>query len=266
VSGAAFPWDAEEYARNSAAQQQWARELIDKLPLSGTERVLDIGCGDGKVTAEIARRVPGGSVVGIDSSEDMVRLSRSLFPADAWPHLSFQVRDARELDFDAAFDVAFSSATLHWVKDHAPVLRGTARSIRRGGRVLFQMGGRGNGEEIFRVVEVLTGSREWGRWFQGFDFPWGFHGPEEYADWCRAAGLAPRRIELIPRTMRQKGREGLCGWIRTTWMPYTERVPADRREAFIREAADRYIAAHPPDRDGNVAVGMMRLEVEAVRS
>ena len=65
--------------------------------------------------------------------------------------------------------------------------------------------------------------------------------------------------------MLQKGADGLAGWIRTTWMPYTERVPAERREAFIREAAERYVKDHPPDREGNVAVEMVRLEVDAVR-
>lgn len=265
MSGSEVRWDAEEYARNSAAQRQWALELIAKLELKGSESVLDIGCGDGNVTAEIARRVPRGRVVGVDGSEEMIRLARTAYPADAWPHLRFQLGDAGKLDFDGAFDVAFSNATLHWVKDHAPVLRGTARSLRPGGTLMFQMGGRGNGAEVFRVADRMAGSPEWNRWFRGFDFPWGFHGPDEYAGWCRDAGLVPRRIELIPRTMKQRGLEGLCGWIRTTWMPYTARVPQERREPFIREAAERYVAEHPMDEDGNVLVGMVRLEVEAVR-
>ena len=265
MNGEGFCWDAAEYARSSAAQQEWARELIEKLGLSGHESVLDLGCGDGKVTAEIARRVPDGRVVGVDSSEDMVRLSRAAFPPSAHPNLRFQPGDARALDFDQEFDVVFSNATLHWVKDHGPVLKGAARSLRPGGRILFQMGGRGNGSEIFDVARQMTAAEEWGRYFAGFQFPWGFYASEEYAAWCAAAGLRVRRIELLPRTMLQKGAEGLAGWIRTTWMPYTERVPAGRREAFVREASERYVQAHPPDAQGNVAVRMVRLEVDAVR-
>ncbi|MGA2643041.1 MAG: methyltransferase domain-containing protein, partial [Spirochaetia bacterium] len=246
-------------------QQEWAQELIEKLGLRESESVLDLGCGDGKVTVEIARRVPGGRVIGIDSSEEMIRLSRAAFPTKEHPNLRFQHGDARSLGFDREFDVVFSNATLHWVKDHGPVLTGAARSLRPGGRILFQMGGRGNGAEIFDVAAQMTASEEWGRWFTGFEFPWGFYGSEEYAPWCAAAGLKVRRIQLLPRTMLQKGAEGLAGWIRTTWMPYTEKVPVESREAFIREASERYVNAHPPDARGNVAVQMVRLEVDAVR-
>jgi trans-aconitate methyltransferase len=260
---AGFSWDAEEYARNSAAQLGWARELIEKLDLSGSESVLDIGCGDGKVTAEIARRLPRGRVVGIDSSQEMIRLARSAFPPTSRGNLDFLAGNALALDFNQEFDVVFSNATLHWVKDHGPVLRGAARSLRPGGRLLFQMGGRGNGAGILAVVREMMTAEEWRGFFADFQFPWGFYGPEEYAPWCAAVGLQARRIELLPRTMVQKGTEGLAGWIRTTWMPYTERVPADRQEAFIREVSERYARAHPPDAQGNLAVEMVRLEVDA---
>jgi trans-aconitate 2-methyltransferase len=263
--GGSVRWDAEEYARNSAAQQGWARELIEKLGLSGSESVLDLGCGDGKVTAELARLLTAGRAVGVDSSADMISLARRDFPPSLHPNLQFQPGDARALEFDGEFDIVFSNATLHWVLDHGPVLKGAAKSLRPGGRILFQMGGRGNGAEIFDVARQMTAG-EWGRYFDGFVFPWGFYGPEEYAPWCSAAGLLVRRIELLPRTMLQRGADGLAGWIRTTWMPYTARVPADRREAFVREASERYVRIHPPDAHGNVAVEMVRLEVDAVKA
>ncbi len=256
-------WNAEDYARNSAAQLGWARELIGKLALAGDESVLDIGCGDGKVTAEIARRVPRGGVVGVDSSPDMVARARTAFPASAHPNLAFQVQDARSLPFDGRFDVAFSNATLHWLKGHGPVLHGVARSLKPGGRVLFQMGGRGNGEEIFAVASELIDSPAWRSFFSGFEFPWAFHAPEEYRPLCEEAGLRVRRLELLPRDMAQQGRDGLAGWVRTTWMPYTQRVPEDLREAFVREAVHRYVARHPADDRGIVTVRMVRLELEA---
>ena len=265
MSDPGFRWDAEEYARNSAAQLGWARELIEKLGLSGHEQLLDLGCGDGKVTAEIARRVPGGRVVGMDSSGEMISLARSAFPPSPQANLSFVTGDARALEFDREFDVIFSNATLHWVINHGPVLEGAARSLRSGGRILFQMGGRGNAAGVLAVTREMIAAAEWRGFFAGFQFPWGFYGPEEYAPWCAAAGLRVRRIELLPRIMLQKGAEGLAGWIRTTWMPYTERIPSERREAFVREASERYVRAHPPDAQGSVAVEMVRLEVDAVR-
>jgi trans-aconitate 2-methyltransferase len=256
-------WDAEEYARNSAAQLAWARELIEKLPMAGNESVLDIGCGDGKVTAELARKVPRGEVIGCDSSPEMIEKARAAFLRSAFANLSFQRMDARSLAFEQRFDVAFSNATLHWVKDQRAVLHGVARSLKPGGRILFQMGGRGNGEEIFAVAHQMIESPEWHTFFQGFEYPWGFYGPEEYRPWCVEAGLRVRRARLVPKDMKQEGRDGLAGWIRTTWMPFTSRVPEPRREAFIREAVERYVRAHPLDARGEVTVRMVRLEVEA---
>jgi trans-aconitate methyltransferase len=260
-----YRWDAEQYARNSAVQLHWARELIGKLGLTGDERVLDIGCGDGKVTAELARRVPRGEVVGVDSSPAMIEKARSTFPASSVPGLSFAVMDARTLSFENTFDVAFSNAALHWIKGHDDLLRLVARSLKPGGRLLFQMGGRGNGEEIFALAAEIIQRDSWRSFFQGFEFPWAFYGAEEYAQWLGEAGFSVRRAELIPRDMRQKGREGLLGWVRTTWMPYTERLPAQLRERFLEEAADRYLAAHPLSPQGEAVVRMVRLEVEAAK-
>ena len=88
-------WNPDHYNRNSAAQEKWASELLAKLRLKGDEQILDIGCGDGKVTAEVARSVPRGKVVGLDSSIEMIDFARKNFPAEAIPQLRFQLGDAR---------------------------------------------------------------------------------------------------------------------------------------------------------------------------
>jgi trans-aconitate 2-methyltransferase len=258
-----YRWNAEEYARSSQAQQGWAMELIEALRLQGDESVLDIGCGDGKVTAEISRRVPRGSVTGIDSSPDMVERAKASWPSVSNPRLSFALADARSIPYVDRFDVAFSNAALHWVPDQPAVLAGVARALRPSGRLLFQLGGRGNGAAIFGVAEEMTHSAEWSRYFDGFSFPWTFPATDEYRRWCESAGLRVRSVELVPKAMLQPGIDGLAAWIRTTWMPYTARLPEGHREEFIREAAERYAAGHPPDAQGRVEVGMVRLEVAA---
>ena len=94
-------WNAADYAANSAVQQTWARELIAQLHLRGDEHILDVGCGDGKVTAEIARAVPRGSVTGVDASPEMIRFARKTFSPGKHPNLEFQVMDARKISFAA---------------------------------------------------------------------------------------------------------------------------------------------------------------------
>ncbi len=258
-------WDAADYAKSSSAQQAWARELIGKLELQGDERLLDIGCGDGKVTAEIARLLPEGSALGVDSSEAMVALAQSQYPADAHPNLRFQQADARSLPFRDEFDIVFSNATLHWVLDHRPVLRGIAASLKSGGKVLLQMGGRGNAADTTATLDKLMQAPRWRCYFQAFDFPYGFYGPDDYGPWLREAGLVERRVELIPKDMVHPGPEGLTAWIRTTWLGHTQRVPEEERGAFIAEVVQMYIQDHALDQQGLVHVGMVRLEVEATK-
>jgi trans-aconitate methyltransferase len=256
-------WDPTDYERNSAQQQAWARELLSKLDLSDGDAVLDVGCGDGKVTAEIAARVPLGKIVGIDASAEMVELAAARFPPERHPNLCFAVADAGALAYREEFSVVFSNATLHWVIDHRPVLTGVARSLRPGGRTMLQMGGKGNAGDMVAAMVRVIDAPAWSEHFAGFSFPWGFYSPDEYEPWLIEAGLRPRRVELLAKDMVQAGREGLAGWLRTTWMPYLDRVPAERRDGFLAAVLDDYLARYPLDADGNAHVQMHRLEVEA---
>jgi trans-aconitate 2-methyltransferase len=177
-------WDAHDYVAHSAAQQVWTRELIAKLRLRGDEVVLDIGCGDGRATALIAERLPKGSVLGVDKAASMIALATEQFPPAAHPNLSFWQMDATRLELPRAFDVAFSSAALHWVDDHEAMLRGVRGCLRPGGRLLFQMGGRGNAAGAVAVV-----------------------------------GEVVARAKLLTKDMQHADREAFLGWLRTTWFP-----------------------------------------------
>jgi trans-aconitate methyltransferase len=265
MSPQTYQWNAVDYAKSSSVQQQWARELIHKLELKGSERILDIGCGDGKVTAEIALCVPDGLVLGIDSSKEMITLSQSLFPADAFSNLRFQCENASRLPFENKFDVVFSNAALHWVLDHKPVLQGIYKSLRHGGRILLQMGGRNNAYAVENMMKNLINKEEWSRYFDDFSFSYGFYGPDEYNKWLREAGFHAKRVELIPKDAKHEGRSGLESWIRTTWLPYTHQVPEKEREFFITQLADDYLQQYPADESSIIHVDMMRLEVEAVK-
>jgi trans-aconitate 2-methyltransferase len=257
-------WDAEDYARNSSAQLTWATELMAKLALKGDEALVDIGCGDGKITAELARQLTRGSVVGIDASPAMVAAAQTRFPQAQYPNLGFRQMDAACLELPATFDIAFSTSVLHWVRDHQAVLRGVRRCLRLGGRILFQMGGRGNAEEMFSIVQAMIRSPSWRDAFAGFEAPWYFYGVEDYQTWLPSCGFTPVRIELVPKDMQHDGPEQLKGWMRTTWFPYTDRLPVDRREGFVDEAVATYLRARPADEGGGTHMKMVRLEVEGV--
>jgi trans-aconitate 2-methyltransferase len=261
-----YAWDAKDYAKNSTNQFQWAQELIPKLELQDNETLLDIGCGDGKITAELAKALPKGKVVGIDSSEQMIKLAKNAFPAQDYANLSFQVMDARKLSFKEEFDRVFSNAALHWIVDQKPVLEGIARSLKPKGFALLQMGGKGNAKDMLAVLEAMLQEDKWRRYFEGFTFPYSFCDPIEYSVMLLEAGLLPNRVELLPKVMKLAGAEGLAGWVRTTWLPYTERLPADLKEAFIYEMVRLYVTKHPLDSQGSVCMDMVRLEAKATKT
>jgi trans-aconitate 2-methyltransferase len=255
-------WNAAEYAANSAAQQAWARELIAKLHLRGDERILDVGCGDGKVTAELAGAVPRGSVVGIDASSPMIQFARGAFKV---PHLEFHVMDAREIRFETPFDLVFSNAALHWVDDHRAFLRGAAAVLRPGGRLIVSCGGKGNAHEVFTALRPEMRVKRWRAFFRKLEAPYFFYTPEDYAKWLPRFGFKTRHVQLAPKDATYAGRDGFATWLRTTWLPYTQRVPENAREDFITAVVDRYITRYPPDAKGRIHVRMVRLEIDAVK-
>jgi trans-aconitate 2-methyltransferase len=256
-------WDPEVYEKSSSSHKKWAEEVISKIQLKGDERVLDIGCGDGKITAYIASLVPKGSVVGIDNSAEMISFARSKFPQLSWPNLSFEYGDASNLRYQNEFDIVVSFACLHWILDHKPVLEGSKRSLKSGGRLFIQFGGKENAAKVFEVEEKKILEDKWIRYFKNFAFQYAFYEPETYKDWLDQVGLKTIRVELILKDMIQSGGEGMASWIASTWLPYIERIPEELRHDFINETVRSYISAHPLDSKGQVHVGMVRLEVEA---
>jgi trans-aconitate methyltransferase len=152
---------------------------------------------------------------------------------------------------------------LHWIVDQKAVLVGVQRSLKPGGRLLFQMAGKGNAKDILSLINELMVVEPWKGFFGIMTFPYGFYDPEEYTAFMRHAGLLAERVELFPKDMKFKGAEGLAGWVRTTWLPFTDRIPVELRSKFVELIVNRYLEGHPADAAGVVHVGMMRIEVEA---
>jgi trans-aconitate methyltransferase len=257
-------WNAADYAANSVVQQTWARELMAKLNLRGDEHVLDVGCGDGKVTAEIAKAVPRGLVTGVDASPQMIKFAKKTFPASKISNLEFRIMDARQIKFAQSFDMIFSNAALHWVDDHEIILRGAALVLKSGGRLVVSCGGKGNAQDVFAALRPEMRLKRWREFFRQMPAPYFFYSPEDYAKWLPKYGFQIQNILLAPRDATYKGTKGFATWLRTTWIPYVQRVPENLREEFIESVTQRYIAKHPLDAEGQVQVRMVRLEIDAL--
>ena len=127
------------------------------------------------------------------------------------------------------------------------------------------MGGRGNAGEVMDALSRMIKREEWRKFFDGFNFAYGFYEPDEYCTWLHEGGLHAKRVELIPKDAVYQGRSGFKSWIRTTWLPYTQQVPEENREVFISQLADDFLRLHPADENGMVHVKMVRLEIEALK-
>jgi trans-aconitate 2-methyltransferase len=259
-------WNAAEYAANSAVQQSWARELIARLHLRGDEKILDVGCGDGKITAEIACAVPRGFVLGTDASAEMIAFAKKTFPPAKNSNLKFAVADAREIGGGKpgnSFDLVFSNAALHWVDDHEQFLRGAAVVLKTGGRLVVSCGGKGNAHDVFLALRPEMRLNRWREFFRGMPLPYFFYSPGEYEKWLPKVGFKILTLKLAPKHATYAGANGFATWLRTTWLPFVQRVPENLREEFIAAVTARYLAKHPPNAGGKVRVRMVRLEIEA---
>ena len=260
-------WNPSQYASNSAIQQSWAREVIARLHLRGDEHILDLGCGDGKVTAEIARAVPRGRVLGVDTSPEMIAFAQKAFPRSKISNLKFQPHDARKLQsVEGVFDLIFSNAALHWVDDHEAILRGAACVLKPGGRLVISCGGKGNAHDVFLALRPEMRLQKWRGFFRKMPMPYFFYAPESYKKWLPKFGFKTNDLKLTPKDATYPGPDGFATWIGTTWLPYTQRVPENLREDFIAAVTRRYLAKHPPDAEGKVHVRMVRLEIDAVKA
>ena len=270
ASASAVKWNAADYAANSSIQLGWARDLLANVTFRGDERILDVGCGDGKITAEIARAVPRGFVTGTDVSSEMITFAKKSFPRKDHPNLVFLVCDARKVSQKLfspprPVDLVFSNAALHWVDDHEQFLDAAASVLNPGGRLVVSCGGKGNAHDVFLALRPELRLQHWRAFFRGMPSPYFFHSPTEYEKWLPKHGFKVNTIKLTPRDANYQGSEGFATWLRTTWIPYVQRVPEALREEFIAAVTRRYVAKHPPDAEHQIQVRMVRLEIDAIK-
>lgn len=173
----AFEFDGEKYEEASSHQKEWGKKLIFELSLKGDERILDLGCGDGALTTQLAQLVSGGFVLGIDASKGMIETARKAQDQD---NVKFELMDINDIAFVDEFDVVFSNATLHWIKNHNKLLKNVFNSLKDNGVVRFNFAADGNCSCFFRVVKKVMDESSYAGYFTGFEWPWYMPKVEEY--------------------------------------------------------------------------------------
>jgi trans-aconitate 2-methyltransferase len=241
-------WDADAYAHRSSLQEAMAHEALALLDLHGAERVLDVGCGDGKITAAIASRVPRGIVVGVDPSHDMIAFAATHFTPALQPNLRFEVADARHLPFKGEFDLAVSFNALHWVPEQDAALRSIHAALAADGRALLRQVPAGERQSLEDVIEEIRGSPRWSVYFGGFQRPYLHLTPQEYGTIAERNGFRVVRIHAQDKAWDFKSRAAFLAFGQATFVEWTRRLPEAERPAFVSDVLDRYqrVAADRP--------------------
>lgn len=178
-------WDAPTYDRLADAQEQQGRAVVERLALRGDERALDAGCGTGRVTRLLAERLPRGEVIAVDRSVAMVAEAR----ARLGDEVEVLVCDLSELRLERPVEVVLSTATFHWIPDHAHLFARVREALVPGGRLEAQCGGEGNIAQVEAIIAELSGREPWCAHFSGWPGPWNFASPEETAARLTASGF-----------------------------------------------------------------------------
>jgi trans-aconitate methyltransferase len=241
-------WSSEGYAKNARFVTDLGSPVLELLAPKPGEHILDVGCGDGVLTKQIADL--GCSVVGVDSSADLVASARSL-------GLSVVEKSAAHMDFGPQFDAVFSNAALHWMKDPDAVLARVARALRPHGRFVAEMGGHGC---VRTLVSALTAELD----RRGLDGqsanPWYFPTVEDYGRRLAAAGFDVRYIALIPRPTPLPG--DVMGWLETFCNCFTSVLPEGDRVSYLECVRDR-VKPQLCDPEGGWTADYVRLRFEA---
>ena len=244
-------WDAAAYERLSDTQYEWGLEVLDRLELRGDERVLDAGCGSGRVTAELIERVPRGRVLAVDASRAMVEKARERLGDRA----DYLVADLAELELEEPVDAVLSTAVFHWLPDHDRLFARLHEALRPGGRLEAQCGGEDNIADVRAVVEPLSAEQPYAAHFAGWDGPWRFPGPGETAARLERAAFERMRCWFERRTLTSDDPEAFLATV--TLGSHLERLPAELRDRFVADTATRM--GEPFE------VGYVRLNISAVR-
>jgi trans-aconitate 2-methyltransferase len=254
-------WNAEGYSRQAALQKWVADEHLGSLTMAGGERVLDVGCGDGKITAGIADRLPRGSVRGVDPSTDMIAFAREHFRRT---NLDFAAGDATRLAYREEFDLIVSFNALHWVLDQAAALSSISRALRSRGRAFLELVPQAERRSIEDVLEATRRSPTWAPYFTRYRTPFLHLSPEEYGNLAEHSGLRVERIETERKQWDFGTREGFVDWARITFVEWTRMIPEAERDRFITDVLDAY--ALVGDDAGPSVFVFYQMEVELRRS
>jgi trans-aconitate 2-methyltransferase len=252
-------FNGDEYQKASLHQKEWGSKIISELNLKGHERILDLGCGDGVLTAQLADRVPQGSVLGIDASQGMIETALK----NPKPNLEYVLKDINQMDFDQEFDLIFSNAALHWVLDQPRFLHNVFKSLKMGGTLRFNFAARGNCENFFSVVKKAMEIPQYRRYFLNFTWPWYMPAVEEYRILVNQQPFSEIKVWLENADRHFPDAESLIRWIDQPSLVPFKAVLQPPNRGFFRDLVVQRMLETTQQADGTFFETFNRINVFA---
>ncbi len=253
-------WNSQAYATNGRFVATLASEVFDLLNPRPGERILDVGCGDGTLTAQL--QAAGAEVLGVDPSPAMAAAARAR-------GLEIDERSVVAMRYEAEFDAIFSNAALHWIPlAQQPIALGCIfRALKPGGRFVAEMGGQGNIAAIRAALSAVLGAHELDAEALAASF---FPSPEHYAELLTAAGFRVQTISLHPRpTPLPGGIRGMALWVNTFRNGVLDHLAPETREDVVADTVallKPILFSSKQQEPGGWTADYVRLRFEAYKS
>ena len=233
-------WDGQAYRQISDLQQCLASEALAGVSFRGHERVLDIGCGDGRITVHIGERLDAGSVLGVDVSPRMVRAARTLVRPEI-ARVQFEIGDVLAMPFRDEFDVVVSFNALHWVADQHRALSGIRAALHDSGWALVQQVCHGPRPSLEQTAMRICEQRPWRADFAGFLPPFQHVDPDTYPQLAAGAGLEVEQLSVVDQTWDFPSPEAFARWCRVGFAAWSARLSSDAAiDAFVADVLTAY--------------------------
>ena len=246
-------WNAEDYSTNSSIQYRYAIRLLNQYSFESHEHILDIGCGDGKITALMAESIPHGQILGIDSSPAMITYAKKF--EKSLKNISFHQQDATQLNFTEKFNWVTSFSCLQWVEDQQAAWEGIYQALVPGGKAMVLFYRKLN--KVWQAIDELVALSEWKSFLTNYHPPV-VHAPlyekMDQTDYCRMLENIGLQVDYS-----EEGTE-LCFFENKNvferfvagWMPYLLKIPMEKQAAFMSQFGTLYLKLVPAESSGAV--------------
>lgn len=249
--------EADYYRKNSTLQYKWATAFIHSLSFDGDERILDVGCGDGKISAYLANQLGVGSVVGIDLSPYMISVAKQNH--GIFSNLSFENVDALKFDRKEEFDIAVSFCALHWIVDQKDALKSIHKALKKGGRICFL----NVGESISNLgpnTYALSTRKKWEKDFPDAKETKAHYSAAEYRALLEEVGFEVESTQEEFSSYIFEGRKAFVAWLRPL-ITESHHLPREKQEAFLSDLADEILQKSILMPSGDILVPFVKLMV-----